>query len=284
MEQKKTKTAPQTRAQRQVTCLPLPALLMFWSCFLALSGPLTLSQITMALDLPKGSAHRLLATLRGRGYVAFAAQNEPSPETARGSGYVLGPQAALLASRSAIPDLSEAARIPMQSLSREIGEGCQISIRVNREAVCVGRVASPLHPDVALMGGVGARFPLHGVAVGKVLLAFAPAGEQAAYLQNDLPAFTPRTLTNADVLRRELNALKGEGQRAVARDREEYKRGLCALAAPIWDMSGSVCAALGVPYLAGDAGETSRYEAALINAVRAIGQALGFVPEKYKEN
>ena len=239
--------------------------------------PLTLAQITNLLGLPKGSAHRLLATLRGRGYVAFSGDFVPPSDTRRGGGYVLGPQTARLAPRqNAPPDLTDASRLPMQTLARETGEGCQISVRVGSVAVCVGRVASPLHPDISLMGNVGARFPLHGVAVGKVLLAFAPPSEQAAYLENALPAWTPRTQTDVAALKAELDALCAGGQNAVARDAEEYKRGLCALAAPIWDAGGVVCAALGLPYLAGDANEANRYAAALTRAAHAASQTLGF--------
>ena len=243
--------------------------------------PLTLAQITNALRLPKGSAHRLLATLRGRGYIAFASQAEGSG-TNRGTGYVLGTQISLLVSRApAAPDLMQAAREPMKQLAHATGEGCQLSVRAGNRAVCIARTVSPVHPDVALMGAVGASFPLHAVAVGKVLLAFAPPDEQAAYLTQQLPAFTPRTLTVPDALRRELDSIYAGGLDAVARDREEYKRGLCALAAPVWDANGTVCAALGLPLLAGGQAQGGAdYAADLTLAARAIGQALGHRAEK----
>ena len=113
------------------------------------SAPLTLAQITQTLRLPKGSAHRLLATLRGRGYVAF------SNDGGSRGGYVLGVGAALLAPASQpAPDLVQAARLPMQTLAEQTGEGCQLSVRAGGRAVCIARTASPLHPDVALMGAV----------------------------------------------------------------------------------------------------------------------------------
>lgn len=113
-------------------------------------------------------------------------------------------------------------------------------------------------------GPSGYNNPLHAFAVGKVLLAFAP-----------------RTLTDPVVLRRELDTIRVGGTNAVARDNEEYKRGLCAFAAPIWDASGTACAAPAMPLLAGgEAKTTDDYGDALVFAARAIGQALGHRAEK----
>ncbi len=226
-----------------------------------------LTEIAARLELPKASAHRLLATLRARGYI------EQESGGGRG-GWSLGFRVVGLAARApARSRLVRAADTPLRALADATGEGAQLSVRSGDVALCVARVASPSHPEIALMGGVGAQFPLHAVAVGKVLLAYAPDAERRAYLSSGpLRAFTANTVTDADALERELGAIRAEG---IAWDREEYKRGLYALAAPIRDASGEIRAAIALPLLSAPDADGS-HETALRRAARDISHALGW--------
>ena len=230
---------------------------------------LTLSEIIARLNLPKGSAHRLLATLKARGYV--------EQRGGRG-GYGLGGRLVALAARSQGQwDVARAAHDPMRRLAALTGEGCQLSVRGGDRALCVARVAAPSHPEVTLMGGVGSSFPLHAVAVGKALLAFAPPAEQTTYLATPLESFTPDTITDPDRLREELAQIARDG---MARDAQEYKRGLRAVAAPIFSAdSGPVAvAALALPLLVAasfNAAEEARIEATLRECAGEISRALG---------
>jgi DNA-binding IclR family transcriptional regulator len=125
---------------------------------------------------------------------------------------------------------------------------------------------------------VGASFPLHAVAVGKALLAFAPVEDRDRYLRDtDLAAFTPHTRTEPARLSAELDAIRAEG---IARDEQEYKRGLRAFAAPVFGPDGAVAAAIALPLLAGaapvdDARLEQEYIAALRDAARATTRNLG---------
>jgi DNA-binding IclR family transcriptional regulator len=114
--------------------------------------------------------------------------------------------------------------------------------------------------------------------VGKVLLAYAPTTERELYLARHLAAYTPRTHNAPGALAAELDAVSRAG---LAHDREEYKRGLSALAAPVFDESGDVVAALALPFLTGrDAGDDTddlrAKTASLRSAALAISHALGF--------
>lgn len=234
---------------------------------------LTQAQIGRHLGLPKGTAHRLLATLKTRGYIERIG-GESGRE--RG-GYTLGARLITLAAQArGQMDVVQAAESPMRQLARETGEGCQLSVRVQGQAVCVARVPSPSHPEVTLMGGIGSSFPLHAVAVGKALLAGASENEQEAYAEQYMVAFTPRTLTTRNSLLAELTRIRETG---LACDEQEYKRGLRALAAPVFDAAGAVCAALALPLLVGDetdlAAETS-FETALREAAAVISHELGY--------
>jgi DNA-binding IclR family transcriptional regulator len=235
-------------------------------------GRPTLTEIAARLDLPRASAHRLLATLRARGYVEQDA-------TSRGSGYALGTRTLGIAARAqAGLDVARIAQVPMQHLAEATGEGCQLSIRSGDQALCVARVPSPQHPEVALMGRVGSAFPLHAVAVGKVLLAYAPEADRAAYLSGQLKSFTLHTQVSPDALVREFDAIRRSG---IARDEQEYKLGLRALAAPVFEHDGAtIHAALGLPLLVGAVAGASEDLWEITEALRAtanaISRALGF--------
>jgi len=235
-------------------------------------GRPTLTEIAERLGVPKGSAHRLLSTLTARGYVTARSNG-----TLRG-GFTLGPRLLALAARShGRLDLAQAARGPLERLAAITGEGCQLSVRAGDRALCLVRVPAPAHPEVALMGGVGASFPLHAVAVGKALLAFAPEAERAAYLSGGtLTAFTEYTLAEPEALARELAAIRASG---IARDEQEYKRGLRALAAPVFGADRKIAAAIAVPLLVGADPGDDRIAAALRAAAADISSALGFRKE-----
>lgn len=236
---------------------------------------LSLTEIARRLSLPKGSAHRLLTALKSRGYI-----EQRGGIDGRG-GYGLGVRLVALAARSQGSwDVVRAALEPMRRLAQATGEGCQLSVRSGGRALCIARVPSPSHPEVALMGGIGSSFPLHAVAVGKALIAFAPEFERADYLaagDGPLAAFTPQTIVAPGTLAAELESIRKDG---IARDREEYKRGLRAIAAPIFDAEGTdAVAAIAVPLLAGGQGGGME-EAKIENAVRAAAleasRALGY--------
>ncbi|HVK02522.1 MAG TPA: IclR family transcriptional regulator [Armatimonadaceae bacterium] len=231
-------------------------------------GRPTLTEIAGRLGVPKGSAHRLLATLAARGYIAARGDG-----SLRG-GFTLGPRLLTLAARAeGRVDLVDAARGPLERLAARTGEGAQLSVRAGDRAVVLLRVPSPSHPEVALMGGAGASFPLHAVAVGKALLAFAPPAERAVYLAGELAAFTDRTIAEPGALERELAAIRDRG---VARDEQEYKRGLRAFAAPVFGADGRVAAAVAVPLLVGGPESDDFVLEALRASAADISLSLGF--------
>ena len=91
---------------------------------------------------------------------------------------------------------------------------------------------------------VGVRGHAHARASGKVLLAFGPPDRLAQYLaRTPLEPRTSRTIVEPAALRKELEAIR---QRGYSIDREEFVEGVCCLAAPILDETGSASVALTV--------------------------------------
>lgn len=85
-----------------------------------------------------------------------------------------------------------------------------------------------------------ATLPAHATAVGKALLAFAPAAT-VARLASDLTVFTARTLDSPERLRRALRAIR---LTKLAVSRGELVAGDFAAAVPVFGPGGAVVAAL----------------------------------------
>jgi DNA-binding IclR family transcriptional regulator len=121
---------------------------------------------------------------------------------------------------------------------------------------------------------VGSQMPAHASALGKAMLAYAPAEVIDGLTSEPLPRLTQRTLTAA-ALRAQLAEVREQG---IARERDEAVIGESSVAAPITDHSGEAVGAIGV------VGDTARLlprgpakatVAAVTEAARAISRELG---------
>src|SRR5215218_7297136 len=83
----------------------------------------------------------------------------------------------------------------------------------------------------------------HALALGKIVLARAPADALERYLSAGLKRFAPATITDSDVLRTDLRRIRRDG---IATDREEIAPDFCCIAAPLLDAHGHFLAAVGI--------------------------------------
>jgi DNA-binding IclR family transcriptional regulator len=191
------------------------------------------SDIAQAVGLHKATAHRIVTTLVSYGYLERADD---------GQRYRLGIALANLGfmvlrrtdvRREAMPIMTE--------LAGRLDETCDLSVYNRGEAYFVEVVQGSRALTIA--AAVGRSLPLHATAGGKVLLAHVTEAERGAVLEGPLSAHTHRTITRADELRRQLDAVRAQG---YALDDEELELGVRAVAAPVRDRGGSVVAALTV--------------------------------------
>ncbi|MGJ3561643.1 IclR family transcriptional regulator [Streptomyces sp. INA 01156] len=85
--------------------------------------------------------------------------------------------------------------------------------------------------------------PLHSTALGKVLLAHAPADVRESVLRRPLERRAPRTITNVDVLTRQLSDIAAKG---VAFEYEESAVGIVCVASGIFGPSDEILGAVSV--------------------------------------
>lgn len=195
----------------------------------------TMTEIARALDMPKSSAHSLVATLADIGLLSLGP----------GARYRLGWHLLSLAERMrAALDFTKHAVPCMQELQSQLRETVLLAALDRHEVVYVERVEGT-HPMVRLAGvRVGSRAPAHCTAVGKVLLAYREPDEVRVLMRHaGLRALTRNTITDLDAFEAELVTVRARG---FAYDLQEIVADVSCIAAPIFDRHGTVIAAMSV--------------------------------------
>jgi DNA-binding IclR family transcriptional regulator len=191
---------------------------------------LSLSELALAVAMPKSTVHRLIAALEAEEFVT----------PARAGKIHLGRGIARLGAATR-DGLRDQIRPFLLRLHQELGETVDLSVYEGSAARFIDHIPAPHR--LRAVSAVGAAFPLHCTANGKALLA-AMAEEQAgAVLPARLPALTPNTITSRKDLWEELDRVRAE---RVAYDREEHTLGISAVGAVVSDPYGAV-AAISVP-------------------------------------
>ncbi len=96
--------------------------------------------------------------------------------------------------------------------------------------------------SVRVAGRVGGEYDLYCSAPGKVLLAYADDDFIEEYTSRTLEKRTENSITEKSALLAELENIRKNG---FATDKEEFGSGITCVAAPIYDYSGKVIAAIG---------------------------------------
>src|SRR5581483_10187843 len=122
----------------------------------------------------------------------------------------------------------------------------------------------------------GRRTPAHASATGKALLAFQPAAVIEQVLRAPLQRYTARTITDAALLRAELEQVRRRGY-AVAH--EELQAGLTAVAAPIREADGRVQAVLSLsaPTYRTPPARQREHARLVVQAAAEVSRLLGYV-------
>jgi DNA-binding IclR family transcriptional regulator len=164
------------------------------------------------LKINATTTFRLLKTLEDVGYV------ERNPVTQH---YMLGPRVVELAELYAHLN-------PMPSVALKVFANFRERFQFNfylgalraRELVYLARLEG--HGPIYVSAEPGERISLHSSALGKVLLAFQDETFIDAYLQKTrLKAYTPRTITDHNALRKQLALIRKQGW--ALNDGERYE-------------------------------------------------------------
>lgn len=197
------------------------------------NDPVGLAEMTDQLGLSKSTAHRILVTLRRRGFVH---------QLPGGRTYAIGVKSFEVgATFLARTSLLSASLVEMERLASLTQETVNLAILDGRDIVYVGKINSPRAYSVTTR--IGSRSPAHCTAVGKAILAVLDSLAMDKLLDLPLERYTPQTICDKALLRAELTRIRSE---SVAIDREEIEPNMCCVAAAIFDYRGHVIAAIGV--------------------------------------
>lgn len=234
---------------------------------------LSLGEIAARLNLPKPTAHNLLATLAAYGIV----------ERTDDGRYALG---------TALIPLTQAVRVNVElrdraaPLLRELAdasrESVYLTVRDGDHALYIYAVESPRR--LLARTAIGERVLLHCTSVGKAILAALDPTEVEEFMerqmaQGRLPAFTEATITRPEDLMAELETIRQQG---FAVDRGEHEVGTYCVGAAIFDRQGRVlgsCSVSGAdPEIVG--ARLAALSEQVMHVADEISRRMGYVPRR----
>ena len=195
-------------------------------------GMISAADAVYMLDLPRPTAHRMIATLEGLDFL----QKMP----VKGK-YAIAPKLVGLASAILSSTIVYA---PIQTLlsavAQRTGETCGLALMAMGEVEYIASV--PGQSPLTLQFQAGQRAPLHCTSSGQVFLANQEPDQLATFLASGpWEATTEFTVTQPKVLAERLRKVKSQG---YAMNDSEYISGVVGAAVPIRNKEGHVTAAL----------------------------------------
>lgn len=218
-------------------------------------GLSTVSALARAQGIPSATAHRQIATLVAEGFLSpmGGGKHRPGPRLRAMLGKVDDRQI-----------MAHAAAPLLNRLAIRFGGVAQMGTLENDMVtyrVKTGENAGELFTRVEM------QLEAYCSGMGKVLLAYLPAGEREAYLAGGpFVALTPDTITDPADLARELACVARQG---YALDRGEIVAGLSCIAVPVHRADGAVVAAISLSRKAPGGAEPR-----IIKALQDTAQAL----------
>lgn len=197
-------------------------------------GGLGTTEIGEITNLHKSTAHRLLSTLIGRGFV------EQDPDT---NNYSLSLKLFELgAKRISNTDLLTASRRHTPKLVKEVNEVVHVVVRDGPDIVYIDKVESD--HTIRMASTIGRRSPAYSTSVGKAILAHLdPAVVEEIWQASNIQKFTNNTITDLNLFKAELNKIN---QLGYSTDDEENEIGVFCVGAPVFGLYGEIQGAISI--------------------------------------
>jgi DNA-binding IclR family transcriptional regulator len=194
------------------------------------------TELARRLDLHKSTVHRLLSSLRERGYV------EKDLET---GNYKLGLGFVELASLylNGLELKTEASPF-LHQLTQTTGQTTFLAIKDGTEVVYIDKAET--FDSLRRYTIIGRRLPLHASSLGKAMLSGCSDEEiERLYPEHELKKLTKKTIGTFDTLMAEIRKIRDRGW---STDDEENEKGTHCVGAPIFDYRDRVIAAVSVAW------------------------------------
>lgn len=233
--------------------------------------PLSVSEIAKRISLTRSSVFRLTYTLRHMGFLEDVGDSK---------NFTLGPRVlnigfAYLASK----DIIEVSRADLELLRDRTNVSAHLAIRDHSEVLYLNCVQS--RSGFLSNLNVGTRLPAYGTPMGWLLLSDATNRELAQLFPEDrieaLTSQTPRSIS--EVMQRIAEGV----QKGYAISRGAVEPGGSSIAAPVFDRSGRVVAAIDIsgPDSAFDLDQFEKRDVGeVISTAMRISARLGYAPSQ----
>jgi IclR family transcriptional regulator, KDG regulon repressor len=201
--------------------------------FNANADEIGVTELSKRLKLHKNNVFRLLATLEARGYIE---QNKITENYRLGLrclqlGQTFSRQSGLLLQSHAV----------LQDLTKTTEESTFVAIRKGTAIVPLDFVEP--QRAVRVVSFLGAIFPTHCTAAGKVYLVFESEGGLTESLPERLERFTDKTVVDRKLL---VEQLKEISQCGYAVEQDEYANDVSSVAVPVRDYTRILVGTLAV--------------------------------------
>lgn len=207
--------------------------LIILSSFIPYNPELGTHEISKMLGYHKATVNRILLTLAKHGYLI---QNSQTKKFTLGPVAVDIGQAVNQALRS---NLMFIAKPFVDGLRDELEETITIEVTTGNRVFMAYIAEGP--QLVRLAGRVGEIVPINAAAGAKAILAFSPRDIVSKFLDVELQAYTPNTVTDKNQFLAHLDKIRSQG---YALDNEEIAPGTVAIAVPVFNREGIPVASL----------------------------------------
>ncbi len=195
---------------------------------------LGVTEISQEVGLHKSTVYRLLSTLIYKGYVIQDADTNKYKITLK--LFELGSK------KVESMDLLSASKTFTKMLMEKVNEVVHLVVREGNEIVYIDKVEA--NNTICMASTIGKRGQMYSTATGKVILANMPETQCINILNNSkLEMKTDKTITDIDVLKKQLKEIKNKG---YAIDDEENEFGVRCVGAPIFNRHGEIEGAISV--------------------------------------
>ncbi len=226
----------------------------------------SLSEVSGATGLDKGTTRRLLVTLINSGFVVQDPANQK---------YGLGRIIRTLASSVVDSfDLRSVAVPVLAGIASELHLTTFLSVYQDHSAVCLERLHDMKGMEVHWWS-VGGTLPLNIGGAPKLLLAYQSEAEIEAALSGPMEPVTPSAQIDPALLREHLREIRARGWEFAV---DDVALGLAAIAVPVLDDDGNIVCALSMagltPQMVGEG--MPIHLTRMLEAAARVRSALGF--------
>lgn len=200
-------------------------------CFSIEQTEKRVTQIALELDIGKSTVSRLLKTLSNVGYVK---KDEETQKYSLGTK-VLTLYSALMSNMEVVKE----AKYILEQLAQETSESVQLAEIEGSNVIYIDQIKSTF--PIQIFAHIGRINPIHCTSSGKLLLAFQEEHVIDEILKNDLVEYTSSTITNPEILKKELLEIKKLGYCYIE---NEFIDGIVSISAPIKDYNKNIIAAV----------------------------------------